>query len=108
MWFFFCPNIIYGENSLNFIENIRGKKCFIVTDKNLEELGYLKILTDKLDELGRQYEIFTEVEPDPHEEDVLKGKEKCIAYAPDLIIALGGGSVMDSARLFGHVMKFQN
>jgi alcohol dehydrogenase class IV len=98
MWFFFSPNIIYGEDALNFLENISGEKCFIVTDKNLEELGYVKILTDRLEKFGRQYKIFNEVRPDPREEDVLKGKEACIEYSPDLIIALGGGSVMDTAK----------
>ncbi|MHA2281973.1 MAG: iron-containing alcohol dehydrogenase [Promethearchaeota archaeon] len=98
MWHFYSPNIIYGEGALNFIENLKGEKCFIVTDKIIEELGYLKILTDKLDKYKKKYSIFTEVIPDPHEEDVLKGKEKCNEYKPDLIIALGGGSVIDSAK----------
>ncbi|MFW9825646.1 MAG: iron-containing alcohol dehydrogenase [Candidatus Thorarchaeota archaeon] len=98
MWHFYSPNIIYGEGALAFIENLKGKKCFIVTDKVLEEIGFLKILTDKLDKYSKQYSIFTEVIPDPHEEDVLKGKEVCNEYKPDLIIALGGGSVMDTAK----------
>ncbi|MHA2087830.1 MAG: iron-containing alcohol dehydrogenase [Promethearchaeota archaeon] len=98
MWHFYSPNIIYGESALNFIENLKGEKCFIVTDKVIEELGYLKILTEKLDKYNKEYAIFTEVIPDPREEDVLKGKEKCNEYEPDLIIALGGGSVIDSAK----------
>ncbi|MHA1661055.1 MAG: iron-containing alcohol dehydrogenase, partial [Promethearchaeota archaeon] len=98
MWYFFCPNIIYGEDALDFLENISGKKCFVVSDKNLEELGYVKILTDKLDKFGRQYEIFNDVKSDPREEDILAAREKCISYAPDLIIALGGGSVIDTAK----------
>ena len=98
MWHFYSPNIIYGEGALNFLENLKGKKCFIVTDKIIEELGYLKILTDKLDTYKKEYSIFTEVIPDPHEEDVLKGKKKCNEYKPDLLIALGGGSVIDSAK----------
>ncbi|MFX0188898.1 MAG: iron-containing alcohol dehydrogenase [Candidatus Hodarchaeota archaeon] len=106
MWFFFSPNIIYGEDSLNFLENISGEKCFIVTDKNLEELGYVKILTDRLEKFGREYKIFNEVRPDPREEDVLKGKEECIAYSPDLIIALGGGSVMDTAKAIWSMYEF--
>ncbi|MHA2182016.1 MAG: iron-containing alcohol dehydrogenase [Promethearchaeota archaeon] len=98
MWHFYSPNIIYGEGALNFMENLKGEKCFIVTDKVIEELGYLKILTEKLDKYKKKYSIFTDVIPDPHEEDVLKGKEKCNEYKPDLIIALGGGSVIDSAK----------
>ena len=106
MWFFYSPNIIYGEDALNFLENISGDKCFIVTDKNLEELGYLKILTDKLDQLGKNYEIFTDVDPDPKEKGVLTAKEICISYAPDLIIGLGGGSVMDTAKAVWALYEF--
>jgi alcohol dehydrogenase class IV len=108
MWHFFSPNIVYGEDALNFLEKIKGKKCFIVTDKVIEELGYLKILTDKLNQFGREYIIYNEIEPDPKEEKVLKGKEKCNAYAPDLIIALGGGSVMDSAKAIWAMYEYPN
>ncbi|MFW9952713.1 MAG: iron-containing alcohol dehydrogenase [Candidatus Thorarchaeota archaeon] len=98
MWFFNSPNIAYGEDALDFIENIRGSKCFIITDKNVQKLGYLKILTDKLEKFGRSFDIFTEVEPDPKEEMVLKAKEFCLTYKPNLIVALGGGSVIDTAK----------
>jgi len=98
MWYFFSPGIVYGEDALDFLQNIKGQKCFIVTDKVLEKLGHVKILTDKLEKFGKEYTIFTGVQPDPHEQDVLACKEQCIAYAPDLIIALGGGSVMDTAK----------
>jgi len=98
MWHFYCQNIIYGEDALDFLEKIKGKKCFIVTDKVIEDLGFLKILTDKLEKFGKEYEVFYDVVPDPHEEDVMKGKDHCNKYAPDLIIALGGGSVIDTAK----------
>ena len=98
MWFFNSPNIVYGEDSLDFIENITGEKCFIITDKNIQKLGFLKILTDKLEQWGKQYDLFNEVEPDPREEYVLKAKQACLTYKPDLIIALGGGSVIDTAK----------
>ena len=98
MWHFYSPNIIYGEDSLDFIEKIKGVKCFIVADKKIEELGLLKILTDKLVKFAKDFTIFTDVIPDPHEEDIMNGKKKCNEYAPDLIIALGGGSVIDSAK----------
>jgi alcohol dehydrogenase class IV len=98
MWFFNSPNIVYGEDALDFLENITGSKCFIVTDKNVQKLGYLKVLTDKLEKLGKSYDLFTEVEPDPKEEMVLNAKQACLTYKPDLIIALGGGSVIDTAK----------
>jgi alcohol dehydrogenase class IV len=98
LWYFFSPNIIYGEDSLEFLGKIKGEKCFIVTDKVIEEMGYLKILTDRIEKYGRKYTVFNDVVPDPHEDDIMKGKKQCISYAPDLIIALGGGSVMDSAK----------
>ncbi|MFX1393265.1 MAG: iron-containing alcohol dehydrogenase, partial [Promethearchaeota archaeon] len=98
MWFFFSPKVIFGEDAINYLENIKGEKCFIVTDKNLEELGLVKLLTDKLEKYNKSYKIFTEVRPDPHEEDIMKGKNQCISYSPDIIIGLGGGSVIDSAK----------
>jgi len=108
MWHFYCPNIIYGEDALDYIEKIKGERCFIVTDKTIEDLGYLKILTDKLDKFGKKYSVFTDVIPDPHEEDVLIGKKKCIEYGPDLIIAFGGGSVIDSAKAIWAMYEYPN
>ena len=98
MSYFYSPSIIYGKGALEFFANIPGEKCYIVTDKGIEEIGLLKILTDKLESLGKRYEVFKEVVPDPHEDGVVKSREKCIAYGPDIIIALGGGSVIDTAK----------
>lgn len=106
MWHFYSPNIIYGEGSLNFLENLKEKRCFIVADKVIEDLGFLKILTDLLDKFGKEYSVFEEVVPDPHEEDAMKGKKQCIEYAPDLIIALGGGSVMDTAKVIWAMYEY--
>lgn len=106
MWYFYSPNIIYGEESLDFIDNIKGEKCFIVTDDQIEKLGYLKILTNKLGKFGKNFQIFNEVIPDPHEEGVLKAREMCISYDPDIIIALGGGSVIDTAKAVWALFEF--
>ncbi|TXT57261.1 MAG: hypothetical protein BAJALOKI2v1_500014 [Promethearchaeota archaeon] len=106
MWYFWSPNLIYGEDALDFIENITGEKCFIVTDKVIEDLGYLKILTDKLDELGKEYKVFNDVKPDPHEEDILTAKDLILSYKPDLLFALGGGSVMDTAKSLWVLYEF--
>ncbi|MFX1458362.1 MAG: iron-containing alcohol dehydrogenase, partial [Promethearchaeota archaeon] len=77
MWYFFSPDIIYGEDALDFLENITGEKCYIITDEIIKRFGYLKVLTDKLEKLGKTYDIFNEVQPDPREELVLKVKHLC-------------------------------
>ncbi|MFX1503103.1 MAG: iron-containing alcohol dehydrogenase [Promethearchaeota archaeon] len=106
MWYFCSPNIIYGEDSLDFIQNIKGNKCYIVTDNVIEELGYLQILTEKLGKFGKEFQVFNEVIPDPREEGVMKAREQCISYSPDLIIALGGGSVIDTAKTAWVLFEF--
>lgn len=75
------------------------KKAFIVTDQILFDLGFTKNVTDELDKLGIAYTIFTEVNPDPLISDVMKGKAAMDAFEPDVIIALGGGSPMDAAKI---------
>ncbi len=106
MWYFYSPNIIYGEDSLDFIQNIKGNKCFIVTDDQIEKLGYLNILTEKLEKFEKQYQVFNEVIPDPREGGVLKAREMCLSYDPDIIIALGGGSVIDTAKAVWALYEF--
>ncbi|MFO7795486.1 MAG: iron-containing alcohol dehydrogenase [Promethearchaeati archaeon] len=108
MWYFYSPNIIYGEDAIDFMENIEGEKCFVVTDNIIKDLGYLKIVTDKLEELGKDYKVFDEVVPDPKADGVLKAREQCINYSPDLIIGLGGGSVMDTAKTAWALYEFQD
>ena len=106
MWFFYSPNIIFGEDALDFLENIRGEKCFILTDKIIEDIGLLRILTEKLDKYQRKYTVFSDILPDPREEGVLNAREMCIKFSPDLIIALGGGSVIDTAKTVWCLYEF--
>ena len=75
------------------------KKAFIVTDKFLFENGYIKPITDKLNEIGIQYATFHDVEPDPTLACAKEGAKQMISFSPDVIIALGGGSAMDAAKI---------
>lgn len=75
------------------------KKAFIVTDTFLYQNGYTKPITDKLDEMGIQYSCFWNVQPDPTLGNALAGTEQIRAFEPDVIIALGGGSAMDAAKI---------
>ena len=73
MWNFSCPLIVYGDNSLDYLAQVKGKKAFIVTDKNIVKLGLIKPVTDKLDEAKIQWEIFDDVEPEPSLTTIKKG-----------------------------------
>ena len=75
------------------------KKAFIVTDTFLYQNGYTKPITDKLDEMGIRYSCFWNGQPDPTLGNALEGVEQIRAFEPDVIIALGGGSAMDAAKI---------
>ena len=75
------------------------KRAFIVTDRFLYENGYTRPVTDKLNEIGISYTVFSEVEPDPTLKIAKKGAEMMTSFAPDVIIAIGGGSAMDAAKI---------
>ena len=75
------------------------KKAFIVTDRFLYENGYTRPITDKLNDMGIAYTVFSEVEPDPTLKIAKKGAEMMTSFAPDVIIAIGGGSAMDAAKI---------
>ena len=75
------------------------KKVFIVTDTFLFENGYTKCITDKLEELGISYSVFSNVEPDPTLACAIEGTKAMNMFGPDAIIAVGGGSAMDAAKI---------
>ena len=75
------------------------KKAFIVTDSFLFKNGFTKNVTDKLDELGIQYACFYDVAPDPTLACAMEGVKQIRDFEPDVIIALGGGSPMDAAKV---------
>lgn len=105
MLWFRTPEKVYFKKgclpvALDELKNVYGKKkAFIVIDTFLYNNGYTKPITDKLDEMGITYDCFFEVAPDPTLQCAQKGLEKLTAFAPDTIIALGGGSAMDAAKI---------
>lgn len=75
------------------------KKAFIVTDSFLYKNGFTKCITDKLDEMGITHATFFDVAPDPTLACAIEGVTQMRAFEPDTIIALGGGSAMDAAKI---------
>ena len=75
------------------------KRAFVVTDSFLYMNGYTKPITDKLDEMGIVYTVFSDVQPDPTLANAQAGAKAMKAFQPDTIIALGGGSAMDAGKI---------
>ena len=105
MLWFRTPEKIYIKKgclpvALDELKTVRGaKKAFIVTDTFLYQNGYTKPITDKLDQMGIQHTTFFNVQPDPTLANATEGAAQMRAFAPDTIIALGGGSAMDAAKI---------
>ena len=105
MLWFRAPEKVYIKKgclpvALDELRTVRGaKKAFIVTDTFLYENGYTKPITDKLDEMGIAHTTFFDVQPDPTLKNAKSGAEQMAAFKPDTIIALGGGSAMDAAKI---------
>ena len=105
MLWFRAPEKIYIKKgclpvALDELKTVRGaKKAFIVTDTFLYQNGYTKPITDKLDQMGIQHTTFWGVQPDPTLANATEGAAQMRAFQPDTIIALGGGSAMDAAKI---------
>ena len=105
MLWFRTPEKIYIKKgclpvALEELKSVMGKKrAFIVTDNFLYQNGYTKVITDKLDEMGVVHTTFFDVEPDPTLKSAKDGAKIMTSFAPDCIIALGGGSAMDAAKI---------
>lgn len=105
MLWFRAPEKVYFKKgclpvALSELKDVMGKKkAFIVTDTFLYKNGYLKSIQDKLDEMGIQYTCFYDVKPDPTLASAKEGAAAMKLFEPDVIIAVGGGSAMDAAKI---------
>ena len=105
MLWFRAPQKVYIKKgclpvALDELKTVMGKKkAFIVTDSFLYKSGFTKCITDKLDEMGIAHDTFFDVAPDPTLACALEGVAQMRNFEPDTIIALGGGSAMDAAKI---------
>jgi alcohol dehydrogenase class IV len=98
LWFFTSPKIIFGEDSLEQLSSIEGKRVLLITDPVVSKLGMLEVVTDELKKEPRAVEVFDQVEVEPSFENVEKVAAAMRSFQPDLIVALGGGSCIDAAK----------
>ncbi len=100
-WFKIPPKVYFEKNSVQYLAKMPNiSKAFIVTDEMMVKLGYVDKVLYHLRKRSDYVhcEIFSDVEPDPSKETVMRGAEAMAAFNPDVIIAIGGGSPMDAAK----------
>ena len=101
LWFRAPEKVYFKKGCLPVaLDELAGKKkAFIVTDTFLYQNGYTKPVEEKLDAMGITHTVFYNVAPDPTLACAREGAEEMRAFQPDLIIAIGGGSAMDAAKI---------
>lgn len=105
MLWFRAPEKVYIKKgclpvALDELKTVMHKKrAFVVTDSFLYKNGYTKPIADKLDEMGMTHTCFFDVAPDPTLGCAIEGTKQMVSFQPDVIIALGGGSAMDAAKI---------
>ncbi|WP_322798903.1 iron-containing alcohol dehydrogenase [Thermoflexus sp.] len=98
MWFFKTPEIVFGEDALSYLEQLEGRRAFVITDPHVRRLGLVKPVEDRLRRAGLDVHVFDAVEPNPTTHLVHIGADVIRAFNPDWIVAVGGGSVIDAAK----------
>ena len=97
------PRFIYhGEHALDALKTLDGKKAFVcIGGGSLKRSGFYDIIEGNLKEAGFEIELFEGIESDPSVETVNAGAAAMAAFEPDWIVAIGGGSAMDTAKAVG-------
>ena len=107
MYRFTLPRDLYhGKDALSSLKNLSGKKAVVVVGGgSMKRFGFLDKAVDYLKEAGMEVKLIEGVEPDPSVETVMKGAAVMREFEPDWIVAMGGGSPIDAARLCGYSMS---
>ena len=90
--------IYFGENALDRLSDLPYKKDLIITDPFVVKSGMLQMITYRLNDGYTEFEIFSDIVPDPPVEEISRGVKAMLDYDPDCVIAIGGGSAIDSAK----------
>ncbi len=101
-WFKVPSKIYFERDSIQYLQSMKGmERVVIVTDRTMVDLGFVEKIAQQITARGNHvtYQLFADVEPDPSIETVRRGTELIRSYKPDTIIALGGGSAMDAAKV---------
>ena len=88
----------FGEGSLKRLTDMPYKRVLVITDPFVVESGMIDLITRPLEEGGAQYEIYSNVVPDAPVDKIADGVKKFLQYKPDALVAVGGGSAIDSSK----------
>ncbi len=105
MWYFKSPEVVFGEDALSHLHHLVGSRAFIVTDATLHQMGVSERIAGMLQEAGFETMIFAEVEPEPSLQTVRRAAKLAVAFEPDWVIGLGGGSPMDAAKAIWAIVE---
>lgn len=101
-WIKLPPKIYFEEDSIRYLHSMsKVQRVYIIADAGMVNLGFVDRVVEQLKARPNkvEYAIFADVEPDPSTNTVYKGVQKVADFKPDTIIAIGGGSVMDAAKV---------
>ncbi len=98
VWWFFVPKMVFGEDALSELELLKGEKAIIITDEVIVGFGFPEMIKKILENNGWQVDIWKDAEPDPRVSVAKNAAKAMESFGADTIIAVGGGSVMDTAK----------
>lgn len=100
MYRFTLPRDLYhGKGAIDALKTFKGKRAMVcVGGGSMKKFGFLDRICNNLKEAGMEVQLFEGIEPDPSVETVMKGAEAMLAFQPDWIVAVGGGSPIDAAK----------
>ena len=98
VWWFSTPKVIFGEEAINELDLLEGRKAMIITDPVVNELGFPERICKILATKRWESAIWDGAEPDPRVSVAKAAAEAMREFRPDWIVAVGGGSVMDTAK----------
>ena len=90
--------IHFGENSLDRLRDIPYQRVLIITDPFVVQSDMIHLITEPLNKGGKDYDIFHNVVPDAPVDKIADGVKKFLSFQPDVVVAVGGGSAIDSSK----------
>ena len=90
--------VYFGDQALDRLAEIPYSKVLVITDPFMAQSSMINLITDPLKKGKIEFDIFKDVVPDPPIEKISEGVKKMLEYKPDAIVAVGGGSAIDSSK----------